>query len=68
MVGNKIEDIILGVKITIRLPKNNYLEVHFEKVEDINKEELNKCIEKYSIENKLIKDPKAYRNPWEGRF
>ena len=66
MKNRQVDDIILEVKIRVRLPKNQYVEMDFSNFDDIDLGQLRDSVEGFALANGLLKY-KVKENPWEGK-
>lgn len=62
--SREVDDIILEVKVTVRLPKQQYVEMHFESFDDIDLGQLRDSVEGFALANGLLKY-NVRNNPWE---
>lgn len=66
MEKGQIDDAILGVKITVKLPCRNFVEISFPNFESVDLGQVRDSVEGYALANGLLKY-KVKENPWEGK-
>ena len=61
-----IDNLIMGVKVTVRLQDRHFVEINFPNFEYIDLGQVRDSVEGYALANSLLKY-KAKENPWEGK-